>query len=1621
MRLKTGMVSMLVALVTTVTAWADSYSDGRYKWLYEDNHIYSVSPDPSGDLTLPPIGWDASCLAYGTCEYHSQKLNFANVTSFVIPSDEYEFLCCDQFIPSKWWKNQTGTIARIGEWAIGLKKSVTSLTIPSGIKKIASNFALGAGSFSSLASLSLPDGLTHICSQAFYFQPQLSNVTIPASVEYIGDYAFVGAKGPFYFLGDRPELTDCSGNWMDDDSVLVFRNYDDDDDDDVEVVVYFMPGTYGWVDGGYWAGARTRQLKGTIKVTFNANGGCFGQDENGSYPTSAIQHRVGGSPYRALPTPARNFYKFQGWYTSASGGTKVESFSNVPNSPHTLYAHWSEDFTTSFGTSDLEPQFYDDGFGSELMVFPVVMVPGDGSGSPYLSHTTMARTALPANRFSYAGHSFVGWKVYDACRPGPDSYKYMGCGGGYAGYYQNGAQFDFCGSTALVAQWSIDTYTVTFNANGGSVGTSSVSREYDTAVGTLPTPTRTGHTFGGWYTSASGGSQVSSSTKVTGHVTYYAHWTVNRYTATFNANGGNGGTAKTQDYGTSLTAPTVTRTGYTFTGWSPSVPATMPAMNKTYTAQWKINTYTVTFDANGGTNRTLSVSREHGTAVGILPSAPGRRYYAFIGWYTARNGGEPADENAIVTSNLTFFAQWTQQEAELIIQNGVLTKVNPGRFSSVVIPDGVTRIGSDAFSGCSGVTNVTIPDSVTDIDEGAFHGCSGLADMNGFVLVRNILHYYCGEGGDVTIPDGVTGIGKEAFSGCSELTSVTIPDGLSSIGRFAFSGCGGLTSITMPGNVPDVGEGAFGGCDGLRHVTLTRFVPATFTLGALFPDAYGLITEIVLPEGITVVGDSAFSGCSGLTSLTIPDGVTRIGNEAFSGCVGLTNITIPDSVTDIGDGAFRGCSSLAGMTIPPNVTNIGDGVFEGCSDLANVMLDRIAGKYLRMTLAELGYDVPTDGTPYSVTALGLPSGLKLRHNAAEVKKDRKGKKIIVKKAKVEWWIEGVPTAALDFLQNPPYLVITVNGKSKPLPLSMRVAAQEETAFPDVDFGWSPDGPFFLPGVTNGWSVSGLPPGLKYTAKLLTTKRKVGKKTVVITNALPYSVYGKATKAGLFTITAKKMVGGYYETMKFRMLVKPADVDKVRFGENLTNLTTMVNMPVTWNLTNDVSSVGGNVAKVTGLPAGLVFAAANVYAGKGKTQIKQAAQTIVGKPTKPGTYVVTFTKNVKRGRKTVAETAQILWDVVPNDTELSLDFNTSGGVVESGVVGLKYGDLMAFNVTSNATVTASGLPVGIKLVRLDGGLLDEQTPPGFATWGFEGVTAKTGTYLVTVKAMLDGKTAVQRLALEVKGLPSWATGTYNGYVASLDGSTNGLATVTVSSAGRVSGKFQELGTNWTFSAASYTAACPASASDQGGAYSGNGTFVCSNVVAKYAYKEKSGKRMVTKFVTRELTLTVTTSAILPHVGIATVTNAALPDETGTNPILPDVSVKAWQNLWGSDYKAVGKRIFTSKSGRKTLAYKTFTVRGTTEEGAAIGLVPEASLSLKVTTAGTVTATLTFDTGRTKKDPKTKKTVKVYYKPTCQTVVVPTATADADPFTCEAFLYFAPSPAFGFAGYVGGVGF
>ena len=712
----------------------------------------------------------------------------------------------------------------------------------------------------------------------------------------------------------------------------------------------------------------------------------------------------------------------------------------------------------------------------------------------------------------------------------------------------------------------------------------------------------------------------------------------------------------------------------------------------------------------------------------------------------------------------------------------------------------------------------------------------------------------------------------------------------------------------------------------------------------------------------------------------------------------------------------------------------GDGSEQDWRALSPVEFTLTAGESFKATLAELGYDVPTDGTAYNVVAKGLPAGLKLVSNKAVTKKVKQGgktKTVVVKAAKSEWWIEGVPTAAVDFFTNPPYLVITANGETTTEALPVEVAAQEVTELEDLVLGQSINTNGWLAGVGAGWTVSGLPTGLKYATKKVTKTTGSGKKKVTTTVAEAYAVYGKTTKAGLFTVTAKKKANAqaarstsgssktgslpvYYETKKFRVLVRPKAVDTAVFGESLTNITTMAYVPVEWDLTGDGHAgrvtlpVVSNVVKVAGLPSGVTFAAKNTYKDKKKTQVKQYGQTIVGTPTKPGTYVVTFTKNVTTGtgkkRKTVAKTAQILWTVEPNDAGLDLGFNTAGGVVESGVVGLKYDGLMAFTAMSNATVTASGLPAGMKLSNLGNG-----------QYAFTGFTTKAGTYLVTVKATLMGKTVTQRLALKVDGLPAWAKGTYNGNVKRKTGDGElgdgffGLATVTVSAAGKISGKFYDGGTNWTFSATSYTGKA-------------DDAFFCTNAVAKYAYKvtkkvKEKGKTVTkteTKYVTRRFSLEVGNEE--PWDGVRR-GYAVATEQTGEDGV-DGVTLLAWQNLWSSTYKDVGKALFSTQSGKTTLAYRTFTVKGTTDEGAGRATLPEGTtLTLKVTTAGAVTATLTYDTGKTAIDKKTGKKKTVYYKPACSSVVIPVSAPDAEEFAGEVLLYFAPSAANNFPGWSG----
>ena len=220
--------------------------------------------------------------------------------------------------------------------------------------------------------------------------------------------------------------------------------------------------------------------------------------------------------------------------------------------------------------------------------------------------------------------------------------------------------------TELTVQWTAPTYAVTLNTNGGTINNGNVTG-YTYGVGaTLPAAddmTYTGHTFKGWYDNENlTGSPVTAiGGAETGNKEYWAKWEINQYTVTVKPENGKADIIITQDYGTPITAPTLTREGYTFKGWDKEIPETMPADNITVKAQWEINQYTIAFDTNGGSEIT-PITQDYGTEI-TAPDNPTRKGYTFKGWDKEISETMPAE-------NITITARWKDTEkptGEIII------------------------------------------------------------------------------------------------------------------------------------------------------------------------------------------------------------------------------------------------------------------------------------------------------------------------------------------------------------------------------------------------------------------------------------------------------------------------------------------------------------------------------------------------------------------------------------------------------------------------------------------------------------------------------------------------------------------------------------------------------------------------------------------------------------------------------------------------------------------------------------------------------------------------------------------------------------------------------------------
>ncbi|MBQ2969442.1 MAG: leucine-rich repeat protein [Bacteroidaceae bacterium] len=303
-------------------------------------------------------------------------------------------------------------------------------------------------------------------------------------------------------------------------------------------------------------------------------------------------------------------------------------------------------------------------------------------------------------------------------------------------------------------------------------------------------------------------------------------------------------------------------------------------------------------------------------------------------------------------------------------------------LTSLIIPEGVVSIGSNAFWSCKNLTSITIPKSLNYINHFAFSGCNSLTSITIPKSQKGVGNYTfsgCSSLSSIVIPKEVVSIGNSAFARCSSLTSITIPESVTNIYGYAFYNCTGLASIiskattppvcsdstsfgfvdkSIPVYVPASSVAAYQAADGWSEFSNIRSLIASGTCGenltwtltdegeliiegtgamddydlenntAPWYDYNSSIKNVTLKNGVTSIGASAFSLCS-LTTITIPEGVTSIGNLAFDRC-SLTSITIPASVTSIGRAAFYACSKNLTSIVVAEENTVYDSR-EGCN------------------------------------------------------------------------------------------------------------------------------------------------------------------------------------------------------------------------------------------------------------------------------------------------------------------------------------------------------------------------------------------------------------------------------------------------------------------------------------------------------------------------------------------------------------------------------------------------------------------------------------------------------------------------------------------------------------------
>ena len=377
-------------------------------------------------------------------------------------------------------------------------------------------------------------------------------------------------------------------------------------------------------------------------VNFDATGGTAASDS---------MQVVIDKPYGQLPTATRLGYEFEGWYSLESGGEKITENTVVKeDGPRTLYAHWiREKYQIKFDPNG-----------------------GKGTMAPLEAEREKSVT-LTANSFTREDYKFAKWNT-----------KADGSGDSYT---DKQAVTDIVPEgtkeITLYAQWESTVCMVNFDAQGGTASFSEKKVKKSAAIGDLPTATRKGYKFLGWFTAAEGGTEVTKTTNAGDKDTFtvYAQWKGEPYIIYYTGNGGRGSMAPTNtECGKKikLSANQFVQDGYRFAGWNTKEDGTgdsykpeeevidlVTIKNGTILlyAQWRdVNDLIITFDAKGGKVTVNEKYVRTGKTYGVLPQAT-MAGYRFAGWSLDAEGSIIAEDTVVTKkADHTLYARWIEDE-----------------------------------------------------------------------------------------------------------------------------------------------------------------------------------------------------------------------------------------------------------------------------------------------------------------------------------------------------------------------------------------------------------------------------------------------------------------------------------------------------------------------------------------------------------------------------------------------------------------------------------------------------------------------------------------------------------------------------------------------------------------------------------------------------------------------------------------------------------------------------------------------------------------------------------------------------------------------------------------------